>query len=937
LGSGKSSIVRTLKELLEGKNINEKKIRFIHYNAWKYSNDSFRKTFLLNSIEEKKLKKKYEKILYENVTTTDYTIDKKFNCKLFSVVIAVVLIFAIMYFFFEPDEEFVNTVTKAILTLVGFFAIQEVAKLVIKKMFVEKKITREKMFSPHDFSMYFSKISSKNQTFSIYVVDDLDRCNPTQTIEILETINGYLKSDNDNHIFLIPIDKERLYKILKVEKKYSLIDCNEYFSKLFDVSIDIKLPGKTNMYDMLKKISLDNNYGISNLSLSILSDCLITTPRDAKKHLNNIYLKIDIIQRQKKAGFINRGSFENGWDEIVKLYIIENKWPDIYDFMRNSYLTMNLNSEATYLNNSIFENIEEFFYFRTLTQSILITSINAYDMLKINEVHTDTDIINYILNGDTQLAYEKCISDKKSFVENLEYIYKTYIIQRNLLKQYFSYILKSYFYFLTQVENKYEILNCSISIQELLLNYNRLMKINNKKENLEVLNIFDTTIIDYLINGKDTKMYSEIILEFIRCLINCNQNNSLYKILTEYGNLEYINSVVDESINHLIANDQENDLHKIFNHVSYDVVKNQKEVWEIFDTALEFKQYHTILVLLEQYHEILIPKYNDDILAILTILPLFSSRRGQWNEERKSQQLLELNIIEILITNNTETIEHVEDISVDYVEHVINRLNSISTMPDILSKIIDIYLRLDVLNSNHDFLFEIITFLNLEENTNEIKRILSLDFPAALINEMYIIRMNLSPFSELNTEYVNFLNRTDGENNLILLKQIIEALAANNSTISINLTEISTATIHFDLKSSTNEFLPHIIHLNRKIFTELIELLSFKIISGTKEIWEYITSLKKSDTILKTIVTKITTLEEYNLCLPIIAKSSHKAGYHASMERILENIVNVDQLLEIHDLENNFIDSTDLNKIKRVVEDRFPQQKELFTKISWKK
>ena len=44
-GSGKSSIIKTVHERLE--NPKNNKIKFVLYDAWKYSNDSFRRMFLL--------------------------------------------------------------------------------------------------------------------------------------------------------------------------------------------------------------------------------------------------------------------------------------------------------------------------------------------------------------------------------------------------------------------------------------------------------------------------------------------------------------------------------------------------------------------------------------------------------------------------------------------------------------------------------------------------------------------------------------------------------------------------------------------------------------------------------------------------------------------------------------------------------------------------
>ena len=48
-GTGKSSIIKTVQNNFETEN---KKVKFIKYDAWKYANDSFRRMFLLKVQEE---------------------------------------------------------------------------------------------------------------------------------------------------------------------------------------------------------------------------------------------------------------------------------------------------------------------------------------------------------------------------------------------------------------------------------------------------------------------------------------------------------------------------------------------------------------------------------------------------------------------------------------------------------------------------------------------------------------------------------------------------------------------------------------------------------------------------------------------------------------------------------------------------------------------
>ena len=67
-GTGKSSIIKTVKEELENEEYEtNQKIKFIIYDAWKYSGDSFRRTFILRLQEELNPNRSYDNdVLYHD-------------------------------------------------------------------------------------------------------------------------------------------------------------------------------------------------------------------------------------------------------------------------------------------------------------------------------------------------------------------------------------------------------------------------------------------------------------------------------------------------------------------------------------------------------------------------------------------------------------------------------------------------------------------------------------------------------------------------------------------------------------------------------------------------------------------------------------------------------------------------------------------------------
>lgn len=223
-GSGKSSIVRTVeKRLAENKNI-----KVMYYNAWKYSTDSFRRSFILELISKLGLKpENLVQSFYHDITEdiSDRVVAKKGSWKNFLILAP--LIFSFVWLFS------VTTDTKIITTLFSVFI--SLLLFLLKESFISYKTTliKSKLFAPEQFEEIF-KETIEELTFAkrslikwieeclgkdrkvkkvVIIIDNIDRCHKELSKELMLTIKNFF--EQKKCVFVIPIDDLAIKKHLE--------------------------------------------------------------------------------------------------------------------------------------------------------------------------------------------------------------------------------------------------------------------------------------------------------------------------------------------------------------------------------------------------------------------------------------------------------------------------------------------------------------------------------------------------------------------------------------------------------------------------------------------------------------------------------------------------------------------------------------------------
>jgi len=340
-GTGKSSIVKTSE-----KDFNEKKVKFITYDAWQYCNDSFRRMFL------RKLKDdlKYEetdlmKNFYEN-ESIDTGESYKFNWKHFPLAI---VILSTLFLGFIFIIQFLDTSLWK--QGISFLAIINLISLLFALFqgFTQKlkiSITKPHIFAPEQFEDCFIEIISnsliktnfiekinrwikgnnaiKDLEKLIIVIDNIDRCSNDIAYNLLTDIKTFLCTGEYNIIFIIPVDDEALCNHILNRNNEININCykEEFLRKFFNVVIRIKPYGETDMYSFARNISKKAGMDFKNETINLAAKEYSKNPRRVIQLFNNLVVEFSLYK--------NENFVKNNETLICAVLILREEFNDLY-------------------------------------------------------------------------------------------------------------------------------------------------------------------------------------------------------------------------------------------------------------------------------------------------------------------------------------------------------------------------------------------------------------------------------------------------------------------------------------------------------------------------------------------------------------------------------------------------------------------------------
>lgn len=345
-GTGKSSIINTSKGVIEKQSKN--KVKFIIYDAWKYSNDSFRRMFLLKLQQELKMDQSPEMERFYQSETAEQKPTTVWSSKGLAILVSVfTVLMALMWLTpLELDWKVGVTTMGTLLSLVV---------ALFNGCFYDLKLTLSKpaLFAPEQFEVcfkqmmslclehysFFGKLLKKAEIFVtkgkntvigldklVIVIDNIDRCPSDMAYQLLTDIKTFLSNDEYNLVFIIPVDDEALKKHLFRKRDHENEDDvnrekEEFLRKFFNVTLRIKPHQEYELLHFVHKINEVNKLKYNNETLALTAKEFSDNPRRIIQLLNNLNTELslyddDFAQKYESA--------------IAATLILREEYPEFY-------------------------------------------------------------------------------------------------------------------------------------------------------------------------------------------------------------------------------------------------------------------------------------------------------------------------------------------------------------------------------------------------------------------------------------------------------------------------------------------------------------------------------------------------------------------------------------------------------------------------------
>lgn len=417
-GTGKSSIIGTLKK--EFDKDTDSKVKIFIYDAWKYSRDSFRRTFILEFLKYFKIeldKKINERFYVPKSINTEWGISKIVYCK--------------------------RSTTKTINPTIYPEQFEQIFIETIAKVTGESRnlwnYIKDTLHKRH----FLKKV--------VIAIDNIDRCHRELAIELLLTIKNFFEIKNV--VFIVPVDEEGLKKYLSSSNKdASGQDANEFLRKLFNTTLRIRNFSDNELFDFCSKLNEKYELGFSDTLSSIISQEFSKNPRRIIQFLNTFQTEVLLAEKQEEST-TPKGIITKNLPMLAKVIIIREEWPALYRLLLdNTSLLREINKafkEKKFQNNKeedIWElktnnlNLKlsnEAYRFLMRTQNIMIDNLEPFFVNKDVFQDIPDEINSLVLSQDWEEIKKYIKGGNISFQRLFDFICKKIneeVIKRKLFE-----------------------------------------------------------------------------------------------------------------------------------------------------------------------------------------------------------------------------------------------------------------------------------------------------------------------------------------------------------------------------------------------------------------------------------------------------------------------------------------------------------------------
>lgn len=176
----------------------------------------------------------------------------------------------------------------------------------------------------------------------VVFVDDLDRCLPEKSLEVLESIKLFL--DVPRTVFVLGMDREVIKRgietyygsLLEIvnNRKELPVNGDIYLQKMIQIPFNLPpldINARRNYILNLEK-KLSEEFNLDEITLDVFARGVLPNPRQIKRALNVFYLLKSIGVEQEKQKLIPDGFLS--WPLLAKTVLIQSQWPELYQIWR---------------------------------------------------------------------------------------------------------------------------------------------------------------------------------------------------------------------------------------------------------------------------------------------------------------------------------------------------------------------------------------------------------------------------------------------------------------------------------------------------------------------------------------------------------------------------------------------------------------------------
>ncbi len=469
-GAGKSTVIEMVK------NDSELDMPVFIFDAWKYKDDTLRRTFLIKLVDflkDKKIKID-EDILTPLYNSTTNTVTKNDNpaktekrpwyknlvgyarrfalLGTLSISVVFIILFNTVWQHLSIADLFktVLSFTASISVLVVILkpAVEEIVKAAVNSLFskqvaqtelITKTIQQDKLNSPEQFEAKFIEILEHVDKKMVIVFDNIDRVQGDVAISMLTTIKTFMYSNAKNGlVFIVPCDPTAIE--VQVEKYFygsngvrsDSFGAAEYLRKIFNLIIWIPdfintdLEQYTN--DLIGKTGEISKLLDDEDVILVINSAFSRNPREIIQFINNL---IAMIISTRGTGV--RDIIDSNVAYLAKILIIRQKFPKAYESLKENW-----HQPEAITNGENPGELKDFTNFMQKTSRITVDDAEPFiyfkDPADSRGLKNANDIKNALVAGNVTEAMEASKSEPADkLVEFITDLVAKYSGQENML------------------------------------------------------------------------------------------------------------------------------------------------------------------------------------------------------------------------------------------------------------------------------------------------------------------------------------------------------------------------------------------------------------------------------------------------------------------------------------------------------------------------